>query len=268
MTNRNRSHRSWPWRAAALAAAALVLAGCASKAGSDNASSSSGSAAGGPLVIGASVSLTGDFSDSRQGGPAGLPALGRHRERQGRHPRPEGPDQDRRRRVQPHAGRHELPEPDQQGPRRSRRSARSRRCSPSPPRRSPSATTTRSSPRPAAAPTSSSRTSTTSSSSSRRRPRRPATCSPSYILGLPADQRPKTAAYAELDDPFSAPIAENIRAKFEAAGIKTVYKQVYPSETQDLSPVMAAVAAKQARRRSSAAPRTRTRTRRSRAWSS
>ena len=65
-----------------------------------------------------------------------------------------------------------------------------------------------------------------------------------YVLGLPAAQRPKTAAYAELDDPFSAPIAENIRAKFEAAGIKTVYKQVYPSETQDLSPVMAAIAAK------------------------
>jgi branched-chain amino acid transport system substrate-binding protein len=67
----------------------------------------------------------------------------------------------------------------------------------------------------------------------------------SYVLGLPADQRPKTAAYVELDDPFSAPIAENIRRKFEAAGIQTVYKQVYPSETQDLSPVMAAVAAKQ-----------------------
>ncbi|UQX88458.1 amino acid ABC transporter substrate-binding protein [Jatrophihabitans telluris] len=65
-----------------------------------------------------------------------------------------------------------------------------------------------------------------------------------YILSLSAADRPKTAAYAELDDPFSAPIAENIRAKFEAAGIQTVYKQVYPSETQDLSPVMAAIAAK------------------------
>lgn len=64
-----------------------------------------------------------------------------------------------------------------------------------------------------------------------------------YILSLSPADRPKTAAYAELDDPFSAPIAENIRAKFEAAGIKTVYKQVYPAETQDLSPVMAALAA-------------------------
>src|SRR3954469_2880032 len=64
-----------------------------------------------------------------------------------------------------------------------------------------------------------------------------------YVLSLPADQRPKTAAYAELDDPFSAPIAESIRQKFEAAGITTVYKQVYPSETADLSPVMAALVA-------------------------
>jgi branched-chain amino acid transport system substrate-binding protein len=65
-----------------------------------------------------------------------------------------------------------------------------------------------------------------------------------YVLGLPADQRPRTAAYAELDDPFSAPIAENIRQKFEAAGITTVYKQVYPAETADLSPVVAAMVAK------------------------
>lgn len=64
-----------------------------------------------------------------------------------------------------------------------------------------------------------------------------------YVLSLSAADRPKTAAYAELDDPFSAPIAENIRAKFESAGIRTVYKQVYPSETQDLSPVMGAIVA-------------------------
>lgn len=65
-----------------------------------------------------------------------------------------------------------------------------------------------------------------------------------WVLSLPATDRPKTAAYAELDDPFSAPIAESLRAKFEAAGIRTVYKQVYPAETQDLSPVMAALVAK------------------------
>ena len=43
-----------------------------------------------------------------------------------------------------------------------------------------------------------------------------------YVLSLPAAQRPKTAAYPELDDPFSAPISETVRSSFEAAGIKTV----------------------------------------------
>jgi branched-chain amino acid transport system substrate-binding protein len=64
-----------------------------------------------------------------------------------------------------------------------------------------------------------------------------------YILSLPADQRPKTAAYAKLDDPFSAPIADNIQKRFEAAGIKTVYNQTYPSETADMTPIVAGIAA-------------------------
>jgi branched-chain amino acid transport system substrate-binding protein len=64
-----------------------------------------------------------------------------------------------------------------------------------------------------------------------------------WVLSLPADQKPKTAAYAELDDPFASPIAETVRARFEKAGIKTVYKQVYPAETQDFSSIMTAVAA-------------------------
>jgi branched-chain amino acid transport system substrate-binding protein len=65
----------------------------------------------------------------------------------------------------------------------------------------------------------------------------------SYILSLPADQRPKTAAYPELDDPFAAPIAEEVRAKFEAAGIKTVFKQVYPAEMTEFTPLVSKMAA-------------------------
>jgi branched-chain amino acid transport system substrate-binding protein len=64
-----------------------------------------------------------------------------------------------------------------------------------------------------------------------------------WVLSLPAAQRPKTAAYTELDDPFAAPVAEELRLRFTAAGIKTVYKQVYPAEMTDLSSVMAKVAA-------------------------
>jgi branched-chain amino acid transport system substrate-binding protein len=63
-----------------------------------------------------------------------------------------------------------------------------------------------------------------------------------YILSLPADQRPKTAAYPSLDDPFASPIADTVRARFEAAGIKTVYNQIYPAETPDLTPIMTKVA--------------------------
>jgi branched-chain amino acid transport system substrate-binding protein len=64
-----------------------------------------------------------------------------------------------------------------------------------------------------------------------------------YILSLPASKRPKTAAYAKLDDPFAAPIAENIQKRFEAAGIKTVYDQTYPAETADMTPIVAGIAA-------------------------
>jgi branched-chain amino acid transport system substrate-binding protein len=65
-----------------------------------------------------------------------------------------------------------------------------------------------------------------------------------YILSLPASQRPKTAGYAKLDDPFAAPIAANIQKRFEAAGIKTVYDQTYPAETADMTPIMSGMAAK------------------------
>jgi branched-chain amino acid transport system substrate-binding protein len=64
-----------------------------------------------------------------------------------------------------------------------------------------------------------------------------------WVLSLPKSQRPKTAAYPELDDPFSAPIAERMRQQFEKAGIKTVYKTVYPSETVDMTPIVSKLAA-------------------------
>ncbi len=39
-----------------------------------------------------------------------------------------------------------------------------------------------------------------------------------FILSLPPSQRPKTAAYPSLDDPFASPIADAMQAQFEAAG--------------------------------------------------
>ena len=63
-----------------------------------------------------------------------------------------------------------------------------------------------------------------------------------YILSLPKSERPKTAAYPSLDDPFSSPIADRMRHAFEAAGIHTVFKTIYPPETTDLTPIVEQVA--------------------------
>jgi branched-chain amino acid transport system substrate-binding protein len=64
-----------------------------------------------------------------------------------------------------------------------------------------------------------------------------------YILSLPADQRPKTAAYPQQDDPFVFATEEGARATLEAAGIKTVYKQIYPPTQTDFAAIAAAVKA-------------------------
>jgi branched-chain amino acid transport system substrate-binding protein len=64
-----------------------------------------------------------------------------------------------------------------------------------------------------------------------------------YILSLPKSIRPKTAAYPSLDDPFSSPIADRVRSLLEKAGIKTVYKTIYPSESTDMTPIVAKYAA-------------------------
>ena len=49
--------------------------------------------------------------------------------------------------------------------------------------------------------------------------------------------------YPSLDDPFSSPIADRMRSQFETAGIKTVFKTIYPPETADLTPIVAKVVA-------------------------
>lgn len=58
------------------------------------------------------------------------------------------------------------------------------------------------------------------------------------LLSLPKAQQPRTASYASLDDPFASPIADAMRAKLEAAGVKTVFNTIYPAETTDLTPII------------------------------
>jgi branched-chain amino acid transport system substrate-binding protein len=65
-----------------------------------------------------------------------------------------------------------------------------------------------------------------------------------WAAGLPADQKPKTAAYVIADDPFGGPVAEGIQSQLEAAGVQTVYSKVYPPETTNFDAIAASVAAK------------------------
>jgi branched-chain amino acid transport system substrate-binding protein len=65
-----------------------------------------------------------------------------------------------------------------------------------------------------------------------------------YILSLPKSQRPKTAAYPSLDDPFASPIADRVRQLLQAAGIRTLFKTVYPAEQTDMTPIVSKYAAK------------------------
>jgi branched-chain amino acid transport system substrate-binding protein len=65
-----------------------------------------------------------------------------------------------------------------------------------------------------------------------------------FILSLPKSQRPKTAAYPSLDDPFASPITDRVRSILEKAGVRTVYKTIYPSETTDMTPIMQKIASK------------------------
>ncbi len=67
-----------------------------------------------------------------------------------------------------------------------------------------------------------------------------------WIASLPKSERPKTAAYPTSNDPFTEPqlpVAEKILQK---AGVKTVYFKVFPSEVTDYTPIADAVAASKA----------------------
>lgn len=58
-----------------------------------------------------------------------------------------------------------------------------------------------------------------------------------YILSLPSNIRPKTAAYATEDDPFAGPQVDFARKLLEAGGVRTVANITYPAETSDYTPI-------------------------------
>jgi branched-chain amino acid transport system substrate-binding protein len=64
-----------------------------------------------------------------------------------------------------------------------------------------------------------------------------------WVAALPASQRPKTAAYATVDDPFTQPQLPPAQKIIAAAGIKTVYNKVIPEEQVDYTATANAIAA-------------------------
>jgi branched-chain amino acid transport system substrate-binding protein len=58
-----------------------------------------------------------------------------------------------------------------------------------------------------------------------------------YITQLPEDQRPKTAAYPTLDDPFAQPTSEGIEKILKDAGVETVYRKTYTIDNPNLDAI-------------------------------
>ena len=57
-----------------------------------------------------------------------------------------------------------------------------------------------------------------------------------YIASLPASQRPKTAAYPMAQDPFADPPVQQAQQKLQALGVKTVYSNIFPAEPSSYTP--------------------------------
>jgi branched-chain amino acid transport system substrate-binding protein len=51
-----------------------------------------------------------------------------------------------------------------------------------------------------------------------------------WIASLPASQRPATGAYPMANDPFAMPQVQLTQGKMQALGVKTVYSKVFPEE--------------------------------------
>jgi branched-chain amino acid transport system substrate-binding protein len=65
-----------------------------------------------------------------------------------------------------------------------------------------------------------------------------------YIASLPASERPKTAAYPMAQDPFADPPVQQAQQKLQALGVKTVYSNIFPAEPSSYTPQADQVAAK------------------------
>src|SRR6266496_1906162 len=67
-----------------------------------------------------------------------------------------------------------------------------------------------------------------------------------WVASLPAGQRPATAAYPSQDDPFAQPVIDGVRKQLETIGIKTVYSKVYPPDTGNFDTIAGDIKASKA----------------------
>ena len=58
-----------------------------------------------------------------------------------------------------------------------------------------------------------------------------------WVASLPASQRPKTATYATVNDPFTAPQLPVARSILQGSGVKTLSSTVFPAEVTDFTPI-------------------------------
>ena len=63
-----------------------------------------------------------------------------------------------------------------------------------------------------------------------------------YIEAMPEDERPQTAAYAAMDDPFAQGTAYGLKERLEEMGVETVVDEVYPPNTTDFGGIAAQIA--------------------------
>jgi branched-chain amino acid transport system substrate-binding protein len=62
-----------------------------------------------------------------------------------------------------------------------------------------------------------------------------------YIKSLPESQRPQSAAYPTQDDPFTKPVIDTIQADLEDLGVETAYSKVYPPDTTNFDTIANAI---------------------------
>jgi branched-chain amino acid transport system substrate-binding protein len=65
-----------------------------------------------------------------------------------------------------------------------------------------------------------------------------------WVTGLPEGERPKTAGFLTIDDPFTKPVVVRMKKLLEEAGIKTLLDETYPPDTTNFDSVANSIKSK------------------------